>query len=156
MTLNRRNFLRTTLSGAAVAAVSTGTLASCASKASSDEKCPETKSCCNTKAKLNLSFQEGIAPGENLNQKLDYMEKLGVVGFEPGGRGLKDRVKEIKEALSGRDIKVSAICAGFEGFILSTDPAIRQKCMDTMKEIITAAGELGSTCLLYTSPSPRD
>ena len=86
MTLNRRNFLRTTLSGAAVAAVSTGTVASCASKASSDEKCPETKSCCNTKAKLNLSFQEGIAPGENLNQKLDYMEKLGVVGFEPGGR----------------------------------------------------------------------
>ena len=145
MTLNRRNFLRTPFSGAAVAAVSTGTLASCASKASSDEKCPETKSCCNTKAKLNLSFQEGIAPGENLNQKLDYMEKLGVVGFEPGGRGLKDRVKEIKEALTGRDIKVSAICAGFEGFILSTDPAIRQKCMDTMKEIITAAGELGST-----------
>lgn len=144
MALSRRNFLRTTLSGAAVAAVSTGTLASCVSKASSGEK-PETKSCCNIKAKLNLSFQEGIAPGENLNQKLDYMEKLGVVGFEPGGRGLKDRVKEIKEALSGRDIKVSAICAGFEGFILSTDPVIRQKCMDTMKEIITAAGELGST-----------
>lgn len=145
MTLNRRNFLRTTLSGAAVAAVSTGTLASCASKASSDEKCPETKSCCNTKAKLNLSFQEGIAPGENLNQKLDYMEKLGVVGFEPGGRGLKDRVSEIKQALNGRDIKVSAICAGFDGFILSIDPAIRKQCMDTMKEIITAAGELGST-----------
>ena len=145
MTLNRRNFLRTTLSGAAVAAVSTGALASCAGKAASDEKCPETKSCCNTKAKLNISFQEGIAPGENLNQKLDYMEKLGVVGFEPGGRGLKDRVSEIKQALNGRDIKVSAICAGFDGFILSTDPAIRKQCMDTMKEIITAAGELGST-----------
>lgn len=145
MTLNRRNFLRTTLSGAAVAAVSTGALASCAGKASSDEKCPETKSCCNSKAKLNLSFQEGTPPGENLNEKFDYMEKMGIVGFEPGGRGLKDRVAEIKQALNGRNIKVSAICAGFEGFILSTDPAIRQKCMDTMKEIITAAGELGST-----------
>lgn len=73
------------------------------------------------------------------------MEKLGVVGFEPGGRGLKDRVKEIKEALNGRNIKVSAICAGFQGFILSTDPAIRKQCMDTMKEIIAPAGELGST-----------
>lgn len=145
MTLNRRNFLRTTLSGAAVAAVSTGALASCAGKASSDEKCPETKSCCNGKAKLNLSFQEGTPPGESLNEKFDYMEKMGIVGFEPGGRGLKDRVGEIKQALNGRNIKVSAICAGFEGFILSTDPAIRQKCMDTMKEIITAAGELGST-----------
>ena len=145
MTLNRRNFLRTTLSGAAVAAVSTGALASCAGKASSDEKCPETKSCCNSNAKLNLSFQEGTPPGESLNEKFDYMEKMGIVGFEPGGRGLKDRVGEIKQALNGRNIKVSAICAGFEGFILSTDPAIRQKCMDTMKEIITAAGELGST-----------
>lgn len=145
MVLNRRNFLRTTLSGAAVVAVSTGSLAACANKASSDEKSPETKAGCNTKAKLNISFQEGIAPGETLNQKLDFMEKLGVVGFEPGGGGLKDRVKEIKEALKGRDIKVSAICAGFKGFILSTDPAIRKQCMDTMKEIITAAGELGST-----------
>lgn len=145
MTLNRRNFLRTTLSGAAVAAVSTGTLASCAGKAASDEKCPETKSCCNTKAKLNISFQEGIAPGENLNQKLDYMEKLGVVGFEPGGRGLKNRVKEIKDSLNGRNIKVSAICAGFEGFMLAEDEAIRNKCRDTMQEIVAAAGELGST-----------
>ena len=54
-------------------------------------------------------------------------------------------VKEIKEALNGRNIKVSAICAGFQGFILSTDPAIRKQCMDTMKEIIAPAGELGST-----------
>ena len=40
---------------------------------------------------------------------------------------------------------MSAICAGFQGFILSTDPAIRKQCMDTMKEIIAPAGELGST-----------
>ena len=73
------------------------------------------------------------------------MEKLGVVGFEPGGGGLAGRVNEIKQALNGRNIKVSAICAGFKGFILSTDPAIRKECMDTMKEIIAAAGELGST-----------
>ncbi|MEO4719217.1 sugar phosphate isomerase/epimerase, partial [Phocaeicola vulgatus] len=86
-----------------------------------------------------------IAPGESLNEKLDFMEKLGVVGFEPGGGGLASRVNEIKQALNGRNIKVSAICAGFKGFILSTDPAIRKECMDTMKEIIAAAGELGST-----------
>jgi sugar phosphate isomerase/epimerase len=72
------------------------------------------------------------------------MEQLGIVGFEPGGNGLSGRVEEIKKALNGRNIKVSAICAGFKGFILSTDPAIRKECMDTMKEIIAAAGELGS------------
>lgn len=73
------------------------------------------------------------------------MEEHGVVGFEPGGGDLAKRVETIKKALSGRNIQVSAICAGFKGFILSTDPAIRKQCMDTMKEIIAAAGELGST-----------
>ena len=143
--LNRRNFLRATLAGAAVAAGSSA-FAACGGKAASTEGCPAEKgSCPNSKAELKISFQEGIAPGANLNEKFDLMEKLGVVGFEPGGRGLKDRVKEIKEALNGRNIKVSAICAGFQGFILSTDPAIRKQCMDTMKEIIAPAGELGST-----------
>lgn len=146
MTLNRRNFIRTTLSGAAIAVGGT-TFAACGTKAASDDKCPadDKKPCCSGKAELKLSFQEGTAPGANLKEKFDYMEKLDIVGFEPGGRGLKGRVGEIKQALNGRNIKVSAICAGFEGFILSSDPVIRQKCMDTMKEIITAAGELGST-----------
>ena len=85
-------------------------------------------------------FSEGIAPGANLNEKLDYMEKLGVVGFEPGGRGLKDRVKEIKDALNGRNIRSERHLCRFQGFILSTDPAIRKQCMDTMKEIMAAAG----------------
>ena len=90
------------------------------------------------------SFQEGIAPGESLNEKLDFMEELGVVGFEPGGKGLGKRVDELRQALNGRNIKVSAICAGFDGFILSTKPEVRKQCMDTMKEIIEAAGQLGS------------
>ena len=94
---------------------------------------------------LKISFQEGIAPGENLGEKLDFMESIGVVGFEPGGRGLKGRVKEIQDALSGRNITVSAICAGFDGFILAEDPAVKNLFDTTMREIVEAAGELGST-----------
>jgi sugar phosphate isomerase/epimerase len=96
------------------------------------------------KAKLNISFQEGIAPGANLAEKFDFMEKLGVVGFEPGGGGLKGRVADIKKELNGRNIQVSAICAGFKGFILSTEESVRKECLDTMREIIEAAGALGS------------
>ena len=90
MALNRRNFLRATLAGAAVAAGSSA-FAACGGKAASTEGCPAEKgSCPNSKAELKISFQEGIAPGANLNEKFDLMEKLGVVGFEPGGRGLKE------------------------------------------------------------------
>ena len=132
MTLNRRNFLRTSLSGAALAVGSTA-LASCSSNSANTAKGEKGSDKPGKDLELKLSFQEGIAPGESLNEKLDFMEKLGVVGFEPGGGGLASRVNEIKQALNGRNIKVSAICAGFKG------------CMDTMKEIIAAAGELGST-----------
>ena len=132
MTLNRRNFLRTSLSGAALAVGSTA-LASCSSKSANTAKGEKGSDKPGKDLELKLSFQEGIAPGESLNEKLDFMEKLGVVGFEPGGGGLAGRVNEIKQALNGRNIKVSAICAGFKGFILSTDPAIRKECMDTMK-----------------------
>lgn len=154
MTYNRRNFLKTTLSGAALAA-GAAALPACSAKAASDKDQGGDKSQAGdnplaaafplvAKAELNLSFQEGIAPGESLAEKFDLMEKLGVVGFEPNGSGLAGRVDEIKQALDGRNIRVSAICAGFKGFILSEKPEVRRECMDTMKEIIAAAGELGS------------
>ena len=105
--------------------------------------CTPKKEVCKTE--LKISFQEGTAPRQSLNEKFDYMESLGVVGFEPGGRGLAGRVNEIQQALNGRNIKVSAICAGFGGFILAEDPAVKAEFDSTMREIIAAAGELGST-----------
>lgn len=100
------------------------------------------------KAVLKLSAQEGIIPGGSLTEKLDTMEKWGFVGIEFGGRNLAGRVDEIKGALKGRSIKVSAICAGFEGFLIAEDPAQRELAMKTMKEILTAAGQIGSTGLI--------
>lgn len=146
MALNRRNFLKTSLSGVAATTLGGTALAACSSSTTAADNSKESKACCaNSKAELKLSFQEGTAPGKDLNEKFDYFEKLGIVGFEPGGKGLAGRVNEIKEALKGRNIKVSAICAGFEGFMLSEEESVRNLCRDTMHEIITAAGELGST-----------
>ena len=139
MTYDRRKFLRTTLAGAA--AVGVGNSLTAATR-NVEVSAPPTYP---IKSELKISFQEGTAPGANLNEKFDYMEKHGVVGFEPHGNGMKNRMQEFKDALKGRNIKVSAVCAGFEGFILSTDPAIRKKCRDTMEELIIMGGELGST-----------
>lgn len=100
-------------------------------------------------AVLKISCQEGVAPGNSLTEKLDFMESLGIVGFEPGGRDLGKRVEEIQKALQNRKIKVSAICAGFEGWLIADDPAIRKQCMDSMKNILEAAGALGSTGLIF-------
>ena len=136
MAFNRRTFLKTSLAGAALV-----TAGGCSSFASAST----TGKGNSGKAKLNISFQESTAPGKNLNEKFDFMEKHNVVGFEPHGNNINKRMQEFKDALKGRNIQVSAVCAGFEGFILSTDPAIRKRCRDTMNELIIAAGELNST-----------
>ena len=133
--MKRRDFMQCSLTGMASLAIAQLGLSSCTASTKKEIEVPN----------LKISFQEGIPPGESLNEKLDFMESLGVVGFEPGGRGLAGRINEIQQALSGRNISVSAICAGFGGFILAEDPAVKEEFDTTMREIIAAAGELGST-----------
>ena len=132
--MNRRDFLKSNVLGAAGVALAASPIAAMTSCSPKKED-----------VELKLSFQEKTAPGESLNERFDYMENLGIVGFEPGGRNLAARVNEFQQALRGRNIKVSAICAGFEGFILAEDPAVKAQFDSTMRDIIAAAGELGST-----------
>ena len=145
MTLNRRNFLKATLAGAALT-TSGSVLTACAGKSQPVESAAAASAgiAYNPAAQLKLSLQEGVAPGESLTEKLDFMEENKVVGLEPGGADLAKRVNEFQQALKGRNIQISAICAGFKGFILSEKPETRRECMETMKEILAAAGELGS------------
>ena len=140
--MKRRNFLLTSMAGAATAALAPSTvLASCAPK-----KANATP--------LNLCFQEGIALGANLQEKLDYCESLGVTGFEVGGRGLAGRVDEINNALKGRNVRMAAICAGFDGFILAEDGQ-KDEFDRTMREIIQARSTLVASlwCLPSTGRS---
>ena len=100
-------------------------------------------------AKLRISSQERIVPGKDLPEILAKMDKWGIEGVELGGRGLADRVPEIKAALANSKVKVSAICAGFDGALSSDQESERRKCMSSMKDILVAAGELQSTGLIF-------
>lgn len=100
------------------------------------------------KARLRLSCQEGVAPGKTLTEKLDWLEEQGFEAIEPGGTNLPRRVEEFQKALNGRKIIISAICAGFEGVIISEKQEEREKAMRTMKEILTAAGALKSVGMI--------
>jgi sugar phosphate isomerase/epimerase len=101
------------------------------------------------KAVLKISSQEGIIPGGPLKEKLDKMEAWGFDGIEFWGGGLWDRVSEIQDALRGRKIQISAICAGFGGALSSDQESERKKAYDDTKRIVEAAGELGSTGMIY-------
>ena len=135
--MERRDFFKTSLTAAAaVSALSVPTLLTgCTPK-------PEVKA---NDTKLHLSFQSGTTGKETYAEKFDVMESLGIEGFEPGGMELVENYNEIDQALKGRNIKVSALCAGFSGFILSTDAQIKADFDRTMREIIDAGGQIGST-----------
>jgi sugar phosphate isomerase/epimerase len=107
---------------------------------------------------LNFSFQERIAPIKTderkdpqgaMTERLDWMEKNGIVGYEPGGGGLQNRVSDFEKVLSGRNIKISAICAGFSGAPCSHEPHERQKAKDSIAVILEAAGALKSTGVIF-------
>ncbi|NLZ94254.1 MAG: sugar phosphate isomerase/epimerase [Bacteroidales bacterium] len=147
--VNRRRFLKTSLVGAAFATAGQSALANKLTPMLNKGKAFNQKQSNKSEVDLKLSFQEGIAPGKTLRDKFDFMEKHDVVGFEPGGNGLLQRVPQIQEELKDRNIKVSAVCAGFDGFVLSTDRTIREQFHDSMSEIIIAAGQLGSTGVIF-------
>lgn len=99
-------------------------------------------------ARLRLSCQEGVSPGKTLAEKLDFLEAHGFEGIEPWGGGLPKRVEEFQKALQGRKIRISAVCAGFEGVLISEQEEVRQKAIRSIKEILTAAGALGAVGMI--------
>ncbi|HPN35345.1 MAG TPA: sugar phosphate isomerase/epimerase [bacterium] len=97
-----------------------------------------------TTAVLKPSCQDGIAPGETIVAKLDFIEKCGFVAVEIGGRGLADRIGEYQNALRGRSLQVSAICAGFTGVPISDKEEERKEFVRSIKELLALAGALGA------------
>jgi len=137
MELRRRDLL------AAAAAAGIGGIGPKTSGAQSPATAPAAR-----KAVLRLSSQEGVMAGANLAEKLDNMERWGFEGLEVSGKGLPGRVKELKDALKGRPIRISAVCAGFDGVLVSENRETRELALRTMKEILTAAGELEAIGLI--------
>jgi len=131
MPIDRRDFFKmSAITGAAV----TLPIAACTGKMPRPE----------TTAVLKPSCQDGIAPGETIVAKLDFIEKCGFVAVEIGGRGLADRIGEYQNALRGRSLQVSAICAGFTGVPISDKEEERKEFVRSIKELLALAGALGA------------
>jgi len=98
---------------------------------------------------MKLACQEGLAPGANLGEKLENLEKAGYVGIEFSGGGIWDRVEEIRGACASSSVKPSTICAGYGGCALDPDPLVRQQASDDIRRILDAAGEIGVVGLIF-------
>jgi len=137
---DRRSFLSSIAAGSALAGLSGAALLS---QVACKQAPPALESAIPS-VELKLCLQEGVAPGETITEKLDFMEANGVVGLEIWGGGLEKRIAEITGALKNRNIQVGAICAGFSGWLIAQEEKNRTECMETSKVILQAAGALGS------------
>ena len=70
--LNRRRFLKRSLVGAALATTGQSAFAGSFTSGITNKQSLSQQSSNRTSTELKLSFQEGIAPGRNLREKLDY------------------------------------------------------------------------------------
>ncbi|MCX7819448.1 MAG: sugar phosphate isomerase/epimerase [Kiritimatiellae bacterium] len=100
-------------------------------------------------AVLNLSSQESRVPGATLKEKVANLVAWGANGIELHGNP-KGRIAEIREALAGTPVKVSALCWGsHKGDLVSTDADRRRKGIEALRDALSTAGELGARGVIF-------
>ena len=143
--MNRRAFIKSSIYSAAAAAVFSSAHAADQPAGTAGAAAPAAEMVPPPlKAALRISSQEGRIPGKSLKEKVENLVKFGAAGLEVNGGNLPARIAEIKEAINGTGIKISAVCAA-DGPYIVPDEQVRRKNIDNAKRLLAAAGELGST-----------
>ncbi len=139
--MDRREFLKSSVVVAGVAAgMSTASPRAEAAQSGTNAKKPE--------AVLKISSQENRVPGKSFREKIEKLQSWGAVGVEiTGASKLPGRVAEIKDAIKGTTVSVSAICAGYFQLI-DPDREKRKAGAQRLKDLCGPAGEVGSTGII--------
>ncbi|MEE2659793.1 MAG: sugar phosphate isomerase/epimerase [Candidatus Latescibacterota bacterium] len=93
---------------------------------------------------MKIALQEGLLPGDELAQKLDFAEELGIEGLEVPGRDLADRVDGYDRALEGRGIRLVSICGQSTFDWLDPNRDKREASIAETRRNIEIAGYFGA------------
>jgi sugar phosphate isomerase/epimerase len=93
---------------------------------------------------MRLGIQENLLPGETFEEKVRKAEEYGFDCIELWGHNLEGRVKEIKDALRGRDLQISTICSGYRGSLLSSEKEQRDIAVKDIKKLLKIGADLGA------------
>lgn len=100
-------------------------------------------------AVLKLGSQENRVPGASLKEKVANLEKWGACGLELGGDP-SARIAEVREAIKGTNVKISALCWGARnGDLVSKDAEKRKAGIEAIKNALNTAAELESTGVIF-------
>ena len=98
---------------------------------------------------MKFAVQEGLLPGRTLAEKVDHAGDYGFDGVELGGHGLAGRLEEVTKVFENHSVRVSTICAGFEGCPLDVDKGERDRAQNDVVRLLEMAGHLGAVGLIF-------
>lgn len=100
-------------------------------------------------ATLKLGSQIWRIPGETLRDKVLKLEAWGGVGAEIGNVS-EDQVKEVKKALKGTSVKISAMYWGScGGKLVSNDAQERTTGITALRKALKVAGDLDAVGVIF-------
>ena len=142
--MNRRGWLGTMAGGAAVAGVFGGMNGPTPARAED-----EGRMVAENPVRLRLCSQFGPMPGANDQEKIANAVKWGLDAMELPG-GVVGQVEYFKSLIKDTPLVYSAVCFGsMGGALVSENKSRRGPAMDELKQVLEAAGELGSTGVIY-------
>lgn len=97
---------------------------------------------------MKLAIQENLIPGKNFKDKAQNAQRYGFEGVEVWGTSLEERHTEIRKACLGTKIKLSTICAGYRGCLLSPEKEERDTAIKDIKKLLTIGSDLGAVGLI--------
>ncbi len=102
---------------------------------------------------MKIACQEGMAPGNTLQEKLDNLAQYGYEGIEfwgaqfidtDSGGMRKERVAEVVRLTQNHSVKPSTICAGYRGALLDAERRTREQAIADIETLLYTAGEIGA------------
>ena len=95
---------------------------------------------------MKVSIREGMIPRETLQEKLDWLQAVGLDAVELHTGTMLLPAEEIERTFAASPIAVSAIEGAAR--LLSSDPAERDAAKNTIRERLALAGALGAVGVL--------
>ena len=94
---------------------------------------------------MKIALQEGLLPGDSMNEKLDFADLLGIEGLEVSGWSQPyGRIDELEIALQGRNIKIVSVCGQATFDFLDPDPEKRRNSIEESKRNLDFCEHFGA------------
>lgn len=97
---------------------------------------------------MKLAIQDNLIPGKNFKEKVQNAQRYGFEGIEVWGTSLQGRKEEIKKACLDSTIKISTVCAGYRGCLLSSQKEKRDVAVEDIKQLLAIGADLGAVGLI--------